>query len=245
MIKTKKFVPVRDILAYVESTGIVYSVPYSNEKGYVDNICIPTESNPTALFWQSGEVVVAHNVIATNYPRLLFAKIVHDVFGYIDDGEVLIGDNLFLGELCVFGDSGYGYVWDHTKCKYLPFPHLGKVIIGDNVTIHNCVTIDRGALCDTVIGDGTKIGSHVHIGHNAQIGKNCLIVTKATIGGSAKIGDNVFVGRGADVGNCIVEDGAIIGKMSNVLDKTYVDKDEVWAGNPAVFLRMRRKSDDL
>ena len=61
----------------------------------------------------------------------------------------------------------------HTKV-----PQIGRVIIQDDVEIGANTTIDRGAIRDTVIGEGTKIDNLVQIGHNVQIGRHCMVVAQ-------------------------------------------------------------------
>ena len=77
-------------------------------------------------------------------------------------------------------------------------PQIGRVIIQDDVEIGANTTIDRGALRDTVIGEGTKIDNLVQIGHNVVIGRHCIIVAQTGISGSAELGD--FVALGGQVG---------------------------------------------
>ncbi len=76
---------------------------------------------------------------------------------------------------------------------------LGSVVIGDDVEIGACTTIDRGTVADTRIGSGTKIDNQVQVGHNAVIGENCLICGQVGIAGSAVIGDRVVLGGRAGV----------------------------------------------
>ena len=54
-------------------------------------------------------------------------------------------------------------------------PQIGRVIIQDDVEIGANTTIDRGAMRDTVIGEGTKIDNLVQIAHNVRIGRHCII----------------------------------------------------------------------
>ena len=63
-------------------------------------------------------------------------------------------------------------------------PQIGRVIIQDDVEIGANTTIDRGAIRDTVIGEGTKIDNLVQIGHNVEIGRHCMIVAQTGISGS-------------------------------------------------------------
>jgi UDP-3-O-[3-hydroxymyristoyl] glucosamine N-acyltransferase len=96
-------------------------------------------------------------------------------------------------------------------------PQIGRVIIQDNVEIGANSTIDRGALRDTVIGEGTKIDNMVQIGHNVVVGRHCVIVSQVGIAGSATLGDFVAIGGQAGIMNHVtVGDGAQVATLSAV-----------------------------
>ncbi len=80
---------------------------------------------------------------------------------------------------------------------------LGAVVLGDDVEIGACTTVDRGTVADTVIGNGTKIDNQVQVGHNARVGENCLICGQAGLAGSVTIGDRVVIGGKAGVSDHI------------------------------------------
>ena len=103
-----------------------------------------------------------------------------------------IGDNVVIHPGTRIGQDGFGY--GHTGSNFIKFPHIGRVIIQDNVEIGANSTIDRGSLNDTVIGEGTKIDNLVHIAHNVIVGRNCGLAGQVGISGSVKIGDNVILG---------------------------------------------------
>ncbi len=134
------------------------------------------------------------------------------------EGIIEIGNNVKIKENAVIGTDGFGFERNE-KDEFEKFPHYGKVIIGNDVHIGAFVTIDRGNLNDTIIGDGTKIDNHVHIGHNAQIGKHCLIVAGSVIGGSSIIGDytelnmSVLIRPHIKIGtHCIIGMGSVVTK---------------------------------
>src|SRR6185436_15835684 len=77
---------------------------------------------------------------------------------------------------------------------HVKIPQLGRVILQDQVEVGANSTIDRGALGDTVIGEGTKIDNLVQIGHNTKIGRHCVLAGQAGISGSVVLGDFVIVG---------------------------------------------------
>ena len=81
------------------------------------------------------------------------------------------------------------------------------MIIGDRVEIGANSTIDRGALNDTVLGNGVIIDDHVHIAHNAAIGDNVAMAAYAAVAGSTTIGENcVFGGNSAVLGHLKIAD---------------------------------------
>jgi UDP-3-O-[3-hydroxymyristoyl] glucosamine N-acyltransferase LpxD len=136
---------------------------------------------------------------------------------------------------CTIGGPGFGYEYDEFG-KLIPMPHLGGVVIGDGVTIHNQVNIDRGVTEDTVIGEGTKIDSLVHVAHGVRIGKHCLIVSGTVFGGSCEIGDYCFIGM-----NACIKQKVKIGRTSVVGAGAVVTKDipdnQIWIGSPARYMK--------
>jgi UDP-3-O-[3-hydroxymyristoyl] glucosamine N-acyltransferase len=88
-------------------------------------------------------------------------------------------------------------------------PQIGRVVIQDDVEIGANTTIDRGALKDTVIGEGTKIDNLVQIGHNVVIGRHCVMAAHAGIAGSTELGDFVVMGgQSGAVGHIKIGTGA-------------------------------------
>ncbi len=141
-----------------------------------------------------------------------------------------LGDRVVLWPGVRIGSEGFGWL-DHgvTNRK---IPQLGRVIVQDRVEIGANSTVDRGALGDTVIGEGTKIDNLVQIGHNCKIGRNCLIAATSGISGSTNVGDGVLMGGGVGTAGHLS-----IGAGSVVYGRAAVTKD--WpagsklAGTPA------------
>ncbi len=148
----------------------------------------------------------------------------------------VIYDNVEIGNDCVIhagtviGADGFGYVRDDER--YVKFPQMGKVVIEDNVEIGANSCIDRGALGETRIGEGTKIDNLVQIAHNVQIGKRVIIAAQTGISGSTVIEDDCVIGGQVGMGDhAIVKSGAIIGSQAGVLPGKIVRKG-VWWGTP-------------
>jgi len=182
------------------------------------------------------------NLIVVDNPRLWFIKVVREFFmprqppeihpsAVINYDCVEIGKNVRIGPNCTIGFEGFGFE-ENEEGSYERFPHIGKVILGDYVEVGGNTCIDRGALEDTMIGEGTKIDNLVHIAHNVKIGKNCLIVALTCIGGGVEIGDGAYLGIGCSNRNQIrIGEKAFIG-MGAVVVKD-VDPGVTVIGNPA------------
>tara|TARA_Y200000002_G_scaffold134727_1_gene111061 strand:+ start:400 stop:1422 length:1023 start_codon:yes stop_codon:yes gene_type:complete len=104
----------------------------------------------------------------------------------------IVGNNVIIHPGVRIGQDGFGYSIGDAGLK--KFPHIGRVIIQDNVEIGSNTTVDRGSLNDTVIGEGTKIDNQVQIAHNVTIGQNCAIAGQVGISGSVSIGNGVMIG---------------------------------------------------
>jgi UDP-3-O-[3-hydroxymyristoyl] glucosamine N-acyltransferase len=148
--------------------------------------------------------------------------------------HALIGDRVIIHPGVRIGQDGFGHIpgpQGHAKA-----PQVGRVIVQDNVEIGANTTIDRGAIRDTVIGEGTRIDNLVQIGHNVQIGRHCLLAGQTGISGSSVVGD--FVMMGGQVGiadNLTIGDGAMIGASSGV--GRDVPAGERYVGTPAEPVR--------
>lgn len=142
-----------------------------------------------------------------------------------------IGNNVILHSGVVIGADGFGYVRDGAS-GYVKFPQIGTVIIEDNVEIGANTCIDRGALGETRIGEGTKIDNLVQIAHNVQIGKRVVIASQTGISGSTIIEDDCVIGGQVGMGDhAKVLSGAIIGSQAGVLPGKIV-RPGVWWGTP-------------
>lgn len=144
--------------------------------------------------------------------------------------NTLIGDKVIIHPGCKIGQDGFGFVVDESR--HLKVPQVGRVIIQDNVEIGAGTTIDRGAIRDTVIGEGTKIDNLVQVGHNVSIGRHCILVAQTGISGSSTVED--FVVLGARVGlnnNVTIGEGAQLAATSNVHGD--VPAGARWGGTPA------------
>lgn len=112
--------------------------------------------------------------------------------------DVEIGAQCLIQSGTVIGSDGFGYA--NEKGKWVKIPQLGAVVIGNNVEIGACTSIDRGVLDNTVIGNGVIIDNQCQIAHNVNIGAHTAIAGGVIMAGSLKIGQYCMIG-GASVIN--------------------------------------------
>jgi UDP-3-O-[3-hydroxymyristoyl] glucosamine N-acyltransferase len=144
--------------------------------------------------------------------------------------HAIVGDRVILHAGVRVGQDGFGYAMG--PGGHLKVPQIGRVIIQDDVEIGANSTVDRGALKDTIIGEGTKIDNLVQIGHNVVIGRHCVIVGQVGISGSTELGDFVVMGgQSGLVGHIKVGSGAQIAGGAHPKDD--VPAGAVMAGTPA------------
>ena len=145
----------------------------------------------------------------------------------------IIGNNVRILDGAVIGKKGFGFFPEKKNFRY---PHIGMVIIEDNVEIGCNNTIDRGSLSNTIIGKNTFIDNQVHIAHNVNIGENCIITGQVGFAGSSKIGNNVSIGGQAGIsGHLKIGNNVQIGGGSGVI-KNIPDNSKVM-GYPAKDIR--------
>ena len=127
----------------------------------------------------------------------------------IEDGtkinhNVVISDNVKIGKNCyiksgaIIGEDGFGFDFEENGTP-IRIPHIGNVILADNVEIGAKNTIARATLGKTLIEENVKTDDQVHIAHNCSIGKNTIITACAEISGSVTIGQNCWIGPNSSI----------------------------------------------
>jgi UDP-3-O-[3-hydroxymyristoyl] glucosamine N-acyltransferase len=145
------------------------------------------------------ESVILNGAVIGNQVKIGRNCCIHPQVVIYDQTE--IGDNVIIHAGTVIGADGFGY--KNRKDQHIKVPHVGNVIIHDNVEIGANTCIDRGAFGSTVIGAGTKIDNVVQIGHNNSIGKNVIICGQTGISGSCTIEDNAILAGSAGIADHI------------------------------------------
>ncbi len=178
----------------------------------------------------AGTIIAAHVVIGPD------VKIGRDcaVAPHVTIQHALIGNRVILHPGVRIGQDGFGYAMGARG--HLKVPQIGRVIIQDDVEVGANTCIDRGAIRDTMIGEGTKIDNLVQIAHNVVIGRHCVIVSQVGISGSATLEDGVVLGGQVGVvGHVRIGSGAQIAATSNVASD--IPPGARWGGTPAKPMR--------
>ncbi|MCC6484003.1 MAG: UDP-3-O-(3-hydroxymyristoyl)glucosamine N-acyltransferase [Armatimonadetes bacterium] len=155
-----------------------------------------------------------------------------------------IGSRVIIHSGAVIGADGFGF--NQVEGTHQKIPHIGSVLIHDDVEIGANVTIDRSRTGSTEIGEGTKIDNLVHVAHNVKVGRNCIIVAQVGISGSVVVGDNVILAGQAGVKDHVtIGDGAQVAARAGIIAdvskgsriagfpaRSYGDQMRIWASLP-------------
>ena len=167
---------------------------------------------------ESGAVVGDNAVIGANcyvgpHARIGAASRLHPGVSVYHDCR--IGERCIVHAGTVIGSDGFGFA--QQGGQWAKIPQLGAVVIGDDVEIGSNCSIDRGALEDTVIGNGCKLDNLIQIGHNVVIGEHTALAGCVGIAGSARIGRRCMIGGSAGIlGHLEICDDVVISAMSLV-----------------------------
>jgi len=141
-----------------------------------------------------------------------------------------IGSDCVINANAVIGKDGFGYTRQNGKNVFIP--HVGRVVLGNRVSVGANSCIDRGAMTDTIVGDGTKIDNLCQIAHGVVIGKECFLASGVGLAGGAVVGDRVLLGGQVGVSNGIhIGDDVEVGATSGVFRN--IPTGEKWMGTPA------------
>ena len=148
--------------------------------------------------------------------------------------HAIIGNGCYIYTGARIGYDGFGFMM--IDGRHQRIPQVGRVIIGNDVEVGANTCIDRGALDDTVIGDGCRIDNLVQIAHNDKLGRGCVIVSQTGIAGSCTFGDYVVCGGQTGFADHLnIGSGAQIGAQSGLMRD--VEPGAVVMGYPAVPIK--------
>ncbi|NPA94516.1 MAG: UDP-3-O-(3-hydroxymyristoyl)glucosamine N-acyltransferase [Thermodesulfobacteria bacterium] len=235
-------------LAYAQTAKLFWEKPF-DAKGIDERAVVgPDCQIDSEVTIEAGAVLGANCKIAKKvhiHPGVVLGDNVE-----IGEGSVLfpnvvvyegcrIGRRVRIHAGAIIGADGFGYAPGPEGM--VKIPQTGIVVIEDDVEIGANTTIDRAAIGETRIGQGTKIDNLVMIAHNVSLGPHCVIVSQVGISGSTKVGAGVMMGGQVGVvGHIQIGDGARIGAKSGVPHS--IGPGETVSGIPAMphlkWLRM-------
>jgi len=153
-----------------------------------------------------------------------------------------IKDHCIVNSNTVLGSEGFGFI--PKDGKWLKVPQTGGVIINNSVEIGTNCCIDRPAVGDTIIGEGTKIDNLVQIGHGVKIGRNCAFAAQVGIAGGAIIGDGVILAGQVGVNNRVKVGNNVVASSKCGIHAD-VNDGEVISGFPAIPNKLWLRSSTL
>jgi len=198
--------------------------------------------SPTAKIGKNvtigGSVSIGHYSVIGDHVSIGAYTIIHP--------NVSIYDHVSIGERCrihsgtVIGSDGFGYEKDEDGIL-IKVPHIGGVVIEEDVEIGSNVSIDRGTIGNTLIQKNTKIDNLCHIAHNVNIGRNTTIIALSMIAGSVVIEDNCWVAPCS-----AIREGLVVGKESLIglgaVVVKKVERGDVVVGVPAKSIKKKDRS---
>jgi len=120
--------------------------------------------------------------------------------------QVDIGRRVIVREHAFVGSPGFGIVRDETDGTLLRIPHVGRVVLEDDVEVFPFANVDRGTLTETRICRGAKIDHYVHVAHNVVVGEHAIVTASSVLCGSSRVGARTWIGVGT-----LVKEGVTVG----------------------------------
>lgn len=250
------FAKLDQIAANLTGTGLICSVAHADVLQGMDVTCLVT-SNPRLAFMRAVQQFFSRSRPAPGiHPRAVLdpsaridetasvgancvvgancivgaRSVLHPNVTLMDD--VRIGADVVINSGTVVGADGFGYERNE-DFELEKFPHIGGVVIEDDVEIGSNTSIDRGTLGDTLIRSGARIDNQCHISHNVVIGRHAAVIAQSMVGGSAVVGDRGWLAPAA-----VIMNQARIGERATVGLGAVVVKDVpdglTVMGSPAV-----------
>lgn len=155
-----------------------------------------------------------------------------------------IGSNVTIEANSVIGATGQGYVWGKDGKQWV-MPQEGGTVIEDNCFIGSNVSIVRGTLSNTIIGEGSRIAHGTMIGHNCRIGKKTLMSNNVTVSGTVVLDDYCYLGSGSVCNTKIRLGKNVIVGAGAVVTKNFLEENIVLAGIPAKIIKRVDAGDSL
>ena len=182
----------------------------------------------------SGTKIGPHSVIG---PGCIIGRN-SQIAAHVSITHAYIGDRVIIHSHVSIGQDGFGFA--PNASGHIKIPQLGRVIIQNDVEIGAGCTIDRGAIPDTVIGEGTKIDNLCHLAHNTRLGRHCFMAGQSGLAGSASVGDYVMIGGKVGISGHLSIGNHVTIQGGSVVTKDLPDGAQV-SGYPARDVNVWRR----
>lgn len=186
--------------AYYARVAALFNPRAKVPRGVHSRAVVHSDLPPSASVGENA--VVGERVSLGENVTLHAGCVIGDGVSIGDDSEIfpnvvvyhdcVIGRRAIIHAGAVIGGDGFGFAKEGER--WVKIPQIGRVVIGDDVEIGANTSIDRGALDDTVIGEGVKLDNQIQIGHNVSIGAHAALAGCVGVAGSTRIGRRCTVG---------------------------------------------------
>ena len=174
--------------------------------------------------------VIKSHVHIGNHVKLGHDTTLHPHITIYDYSD--IGDRVTIHASSVIGSDGFGYTAENGQ--HVKIPHVGRVVIEDDVEIGASAIIDRATIGETIIGKGTKIDNLVQVAHSVKLGQHNILCAFTGIAGSTHSGNHVIFAAGVGVSDHVrIDDEVILGARAGVPPKKHLKKGLIYLGTPA------------
>ncbi|MFN8310632.1 MAG: hypothetical protein U0T73_11785 [Chitinophagales bacterium] len=213
---------------------------FSKKKSQPDGIAGTAQIHPSAKIGK-GVYIGHHVVIAAN---CVIGDMVRIGSNTVILEDCVIGNRVVIGANNTIGGVGFGYEQNEADGgSYELMPHLGNVVLEDDVEIGNNTCIDRAVIGSTILRRNVKVDNLVHIAHGVEIGANSLIIANSMIAGSTVIGENCWIAPSVSIKNGMVIGHHVSSGIGSVIVSN-IESNKSVVGVPAVemaeFLAQRK-----
>ena len=202
------FYPKQDLMPGIHPTAVVSSTAKVDPSAQIGPYCVIGDG----VFVGARSQVKAHCVLEKD------CKIGDDVILHSHVtlySNVTCGNRVIIHSSSVIASDGFGNVF--SQGRWSKIPHVGGVLIEDDVEIGASTTIDRGRVKDTVIRRGVKLDNQIHVAHNVIIGENTVAAANVGIAGSTQIGRQCMIGGMVGIAdNLCISDGVVLLAASSI-----------------------------